>query len=42
MVYEAPAVMFGNAADVEGPTYLGDPSLRLQVLLPDNLSLIWR
>jgi (S)-ureidoglycine aminohydrolase len=35
---DAPPVIFGNAADVEGPTYLGDEALRLQVLLPDNLS----
>jgi (S)-ureidoglycine aminohydrolase len=36
--YEIPAVFFGDAATVEGATYLGDPALRLQVLLPDNLS----
>ncbi|GAB4036544.1 hypothetical protein GCM10028809_49110 [Spirosoma gilvum] len=36
--YEIPPVIFGDAADVAGPTYLGDPSLRLQVLLPDTLS----
>lgn len=33
-----PPVIFGNAADVEDPTYLGDPALRLQILLPDTLS----
>ncbi|GAB3956594.1 (S)-ureidoglycine aminohydrolase [Spirosoma harenae] len=36
--YEVPSVIFGDAATVEGPTYLGDPALRLQVLLPDTLS----
>ncbi|MEO8173857.1 MAG: cupin domain-containing protein, partial [Sediminibacterium sp.] len=36
--YEVPNVIFGDAAKVEGPVYLGDPSLRLQVLLPDDLS----
>jgi (S)-ureidoglycine aminohydrolase len=36
--YDTPDVIFGDAANVEGPTYLGDPALRLQVLLPDNLS----
>lgn len=33
-----PSVMFGDAATVEAPMYLGDPALRLQVLLPDNHS----
>ncbi len=33
-----PAVLFGDAADVEAPAYLNDPALRLQVLLPDTLS----
>lgn len=36
--YEVPPVIFGDAAKIKGPTYLGDPSLRLQVLLPDELS----
>jgi (S)-ureidoglycine aminohydrolase len=36
--YNVPAVIFGDAADVDGPTYLGDPALRLQVLLPDEHS----
>lgn len=36
--YDVPAVIFGNAADIPGPSYLGDDALRLQVLLPDNLS----
>lgn len=31
-----PPVIFGRAADVPGNPYLGDPALRLQVLLPDN------
>ena len=33
-----PPVIFGNSADVESPTYLGDPALRLQILLPDTLA----
>jgi len=36
--YDVPDTIFGNAADVAGPSYLGDKALRLQVLLPDNLS----
>ena len=36
--YEIPSVLFGDAANIPGPEYLGDPALRLQVLLPDNLS----
>jgi len=36
--YNVPPVIFGDAAAVEGPAYLGDPALRLQVLLPDNHS----
>jgi len=36
--YDTPATLFGDAASVPGPEYLGDPALRLQVLLPDNLS----
>ncbi len=36
--YKVPSVFFGDAANVEGPTYLGDPALHLQVLLPDNHS----
>jgi (S)-ureidoglycine aminohydrolase len=35
---EVPPVIFGDSALVEGPMYLGDPALRLQVLLPDDLS----
>ena len=36
--YDVPAMFFGDAAHVEGPAYLNDPALRLQVLLPDHLS----
>lgn len=36
--YNVPAVIFGDAATIDGPTYLGDPALRLQVLLPDDHS----
>ncbi|HTI09419.1 MAG TPA: (S)-ureidoglycine aminohydrolase [Puia sp.] len=33
-----PGTMFGDAGLVSGKEYLGDPALRLQVLLPDNFS----
>lgn len=36
--YRVPDIFFGDSSTVEGPMYLGDPALRLQVLLPDNLS----
>ncbi len=36
--YTVPVVIFGDAASVPAPEYLGDPALRLQVLLPDHLS----
>lgn len=36
--YDVPGAIFGNAAAVAGPTYLGDPALRLQVLLPEEPS----
>jgi (S)-ureidoglycine aminohydrolase len=36
--YQSPPVLFGDAASIPGPAYLGDPALRLQVLLPDDLS----
>jgi (S)-ureidoglycine aminohydrolase len=36
--YERPPFIFGNAENVDGPAFLGDPALRLQVLLPENLS----
>jgi (S)-ureidoglycine aminohydrolase len=35
--FDVPPVMFGDAAAVAGPSYLGDDALRLQVLLPDDL-----
>ena len=34
---DRPATLFGNADEVEGKEYLGDPALRLQVLLPDDM-----
>ncbi|HMH20556.1 MAG TPA: (S)-ureidoglycine aminohydrolase [Puia sp.] len=36
--YPVPGVLFGDAAKFPGNEYLGDPALRLQVLLPDELS----
>src|SRR6266540_3335115 len=36
--YPVPLTIFGDAATVRGPAFLNDPALRLQVLLPDNLS----
>ena len=37
--YTPPDVRFGDAADVEGPVYMDDPALTLQVLLPaDDLA----
>lgn len=36
--FSTPAVLFGDAAQVPGPHYGGDPALRLQVLLPDHLA----
>jgi (S)-ureidoglycine aminohydrolase len=36
--YGTPAILFGDAAHIPGPAFLGDPSLRLQVLLPEDLS----
>jgi len=35
---DIPTTLFGDAAQVAAPEYMGDPALRLQVLLPDNLS----
>lgn len=35
---DVPPVLFGEASKIQGPAYLGDPALRLQVLLPDDLS----
>lgn len=36
--FTVPNTLFGNAAAIPGKEYLGDPALRLQVLLPDDLS----
>jgi (S)-ureidoglycine aminohydrolase len=36
--YDTPDTFFGDAAHVHAEEYLGDPALRLQVLLPDDLS----
>ena len=36
--HEHPPVLFGDSANVAGPAFLGDPALRLQVLLPEDLS----
>lgn len=33
-----PEAIFGDSNSVKSPDYLGDPALRLQVLLPDNYS----
>ena len=35
---QTPPVIFGDQAAIPGPEYMGDPSLTLQVLLPDDLS----
>jgi (S)-ureidoglycine aminohydrolase len=34
--FPAPRVILGDAADVKGEAFLGDPDARLQVLLPDE------
>ena len=36
--YDVPDVLFGDSSLIEGPSYMGDPALRLQVLLPDHMS----
>jgi (S)-ureidoglycine aminohydrolase len=36
--YDIPQTIFGNASDIPGTSYLEDDALKLQVLLPDNLS----
>lgn len=36
--HDHPPVIFGDASTVPGPAFLGDPALRLQVLLPEDLS----
>ena len=35
---KVPGIIFGDAAKVKGPSYLGDDALHLQVLLPEDLS----
>jgi len=36
--FDIPSSIFGDASDIDGVEYLGDPGLRLQVLLPDHFS----
>lgn len=36
--HKTPEILFGDRQNVEGPDYLGDSALRLQVLLPEDLS----
>jgi len=36
--YDIPQTIFGDAAAIPGSFYFGDDALKLQVLLPDNLS----
>jgi (S)-ureidoglycine aminohydrolase len=36
--YDVPETIFGDSKEVQGPSYLGDSALRLQVLLPDHLT----
>ena len=36
--FNVPSVIYGDGASVEGPMYMGDPALRLQVLLPGDHS----
>jgi (S)-ureidoglycine aminohydrolase len=36
--YDVPKTIFGDADQIDGPEYLGDPALHLQVLLPDDFS----
>lgn len=36
--YSTPKILFGDAANIPAPSYLGDDALYLQVLLPDDLS----
>ncbi|RKR83810.1 (S)-ureidoglycine aminohydrolase [Mucilaginibacter gracilis] len=36
--YDVPDTYFGDAADIEGPIYMNDDALRIQVLLPPDLS----
>jgi (S)-ureidoglycine aminohydrolase len=36
--YDVPDTYFGDAADIEGPIYMDDDALRIQVLLPPDLN----
>lgn len=36
--YNVPGVLFGDQADIEGPIYMDDDALRIQVLLPADLN----
>lgn len=36
--YEIPEVLFGDAANIDGPIYMNDEALRIQVLLPADLN----
>ena len=36
--YSVPDIIVGDSKNIPGPSYLGDDALRLQVLLPDDLS----
>ncbi len=36
--HPTPSMLFGDSAHIPGPAFLGDPALRLQVLLPEDLS----
>lgn len=36
--YDVPEVIFGDQADIPGPDYMGDPALRLQKLLPEDMN----
>ncbi len=36
--YNVPATYFGDAATIEGPVYMNDDALRIQVLLPPGLN----
>ncbi|MEJ7769662.1 MAG: (S)-ureidoglycine aminohydrolase [Chitinophagaceae bacterium] len=36
--HKTPSAIFGNASEINGPAFLGDPALTLQVLLPEDPS----
>src|SRR5258708_40086120 len=38
--FPVPGTIFGDAGQVPGKEYLGDPALRLQVLLPEHFSFV--